>query len=78
MEFTTDNLNELDQMLRIAARETIEEMVDPRFDAMEETMRKVMCEEVADMVRYEAPFMIKSKIKEIDHRPDRPEKQQIS
>jgi hypothetical protein len=39
MEFTADNLNELDQMMRRAIREIvtkiIHEIVDPRFDAIE-------------------------------------------
>ena len=67
MEFTVDNLNELDQMLRRA----ITELVDPRFDAIEAKLRSIIQDEVADMVRYETPLVMKPKIKEIDYRLDR-------
>jgi len=70
MEFTEDNLNELDWMLRWA----IMELVDPRFDNMEDTLRVIIRDEIADMVRYEVLVVMKPKVKEIDHRLNRLEK----
>ena len=45
MEFTQDNLNEIEQMLRRAIRELVpeivHEIVDPRFDNLEAAFRSL-------------------------------------